>query len=166
MPFLAACYDHTDRPDFEFEGAWQGSEDSGVIRIQFDREESSDYSYNDDDVYLEFETESGTAEAGVDFFPATGVLAWDNFDFKARSFDVILIDDAEVEGTEYFLVRFPYSSLGMDFTPPLQIEILDDDGPAPPETGTILTYVFEIGEGKDGIREIRLKSGPEYSSRH
>ncbi|MHC5065471.1 MAG: Calx-beta domain-containing protein [Planctomycetota bacterium] len=157
---LGSCSKHTSSPDFEFEGASQGREDGGIIRIQFDREESSDYDDNDDEVYLRFETRPGSAEAGVDFFPATGVLAWDEFDFKARAFDVILIDDADIEGTEDFYVWITFTSLGLDFPNPLRIKILDDDEVIPEQSGSTLTYVFEIGEGKDGLKEIRLKTRP------
>ena len=79
-------------------------------------------------VYVEYETREGTAIAGEDFTPTTGILAFVNPGVKEKQLvHLEILDNQRFEEEEYFDVSFNFDSTGIFLSDSLRIFILDDD---------------------------------------
>lgn len=85
-------------------------------------------------VSVGYETLGGTAEEGVDYLAASGVLDWADGDSGDREIEVELVDDAEIEPDESFRIRLSAPTGGAVLGPLAEtvVTVRDDDLPAGP----------------------------------
>ncbi|MHC5063674.1 MAG: Calx-beta domain-containing protein [Planctomycetota bacterium] len=160
--FLCAslfCSCSTDDPDdwgLHFESSRVTSEDRGSLVVEIYRDTPDDF-LDETWASIDYQTDSGTAQSGVDFEPTSGQLVWGEGDDGSRFFRVQLIDDDLVEGTEDFLIHFLNPRDIMRFSSPVTIKIEDDEVGGPAQLGVTLTYVLEIGEDEE-LRLVRVQT--------
>ena len=89
---------------------------------------------SDGDISVDFGTSSGSAQAGTDFQSTSGTLFWSDGDIEAKSIEITINSDDQIEDTEAFSVSLvngqPMAGLiGSPDT--LTISILDETLPEP-----------------------------------
>ncbi len=82
-------------------------------------------------VSVDYETQDGSAEAGLDYEAASGTLTWAQGDPRVKSFRVPILDDADEEDNEVVLLSLLNPAGGAEIAPDggeASLYILDDDG--------------------------------------
>ena len=132
------------------------AEADGSITITVNRVGGSDGA-----VSVAFATEDGTAVATSDYRPQTGTLAWSDGDMAPKSFDVAILDDGDLEGSEAFSVRLSAPTGGATVeSAAATIAIADDEAPS---HGTIGVGVdmLAVSEGAPAQLLIRRTGGSD-----
>ena len=114
---------------------------------------------------VDYSTVAGSAEAGADFTPASGVLSWAVDELSSRTVSIDILDDQVHEpDVESFSVVLG-SQQGTDLAPGLDrffIEIVDDDppiGPSPDPTELFLDLEADVVP--EGVGSIRVRARRE-----
>jgi hypothetical protein len=104
--------------------AYSVDESDGAVTITVERTGGSD-----GDVSVEYTTADGTATAGSDYGAVSGVLQWEDGDSSAKSFQIPIYDDTEIEADETLQVRLSNPTGGATLGSPstATVTILDDD---------------------------------------
>lgn len=89
---------------------------------------------SDGAISVDFATSDGTAVDGVDYTAASGTLNWDANDTSDKTFDVPIIDDGLIEGSETVILTLsnPQGGATLGAPNPATLTILDNDTPIPP----------------------------------
>ena len=99
---------------------------------------------SDGAVSVAYAAAAGTATAGQDFTPASGILNWADGDSASKTFKVTIANDTLQEPTETILLTLSSPTGGATLDQPnATLSILDNDGPppagGPPAAPTSLT---------------------------
>ncbi len=87
------------------------------------------------DVTVNFQTQDGSARAGIDYVSTNGFLNWPDGDSSAKSFTIPVIDNSIVEPDKTFNVvisnpqPFPAMQYSLGATPKAVVTIKNDDAP-------------------------------------
>jgi len=109
------------------QASYQAAEGSGGLSVTVRR-----VAGDQGEVSVGFAAEAGSAAAGEDFTPVAGTLTWGAGEVADKSFTVPLLDDAEVEPGETFLVRLSDPAGGAVLGAPASAIVTIDDDDLPP----------------------------------
>lgn len=102
-------------------------EDKGALNLLVKRVDGSD-----GDVSVAYATTDGSALAGSDYTPQTGILTWSNYDEGAKTISVPIFDDPDYEGNETFSVTLSNPAGGATLgISQVTVSIVDNDDPKP-----------------------------------
>jgi hypothetical protein len=87
-------------------------EESGSVVVFVERSKGEDGA-----VSVDYTTQDGSATAGADYVATSGTLSWADDDESRKSFTVDLLDDADAEGKETFLVSLSNPTGGATLRP-------------------------------------------------
>lgn len=84
-------------------------------------------------VSVQYASSDGSADGGSDYTPVSGTLSWGSGDSAAKSFQVPILADGEVEGNETLTLTLSAPAGGATLSSPSTqtLTILDDDSTAP-----------------------------------
>ena len=108
---------------------------------------------DDGEVGVSFATAEGTASGGADFTTGAGTLTWTDGDSAAKTIDVPILDDDEVETDETFDVALsaPTGDATLGSADTATVTIVSDDLPPDPVPGVLgfdpIGYVVDEGAG-------------------
>ncbi|MDA8019217.1 MAG: plastocyanin/azurin family copper-binding protein [Thermoanaerobaculia bacterium] len=120
------------------------SEGAGSFTVQVDRVNGDDGA-----VGVTYSTSDGSAQAGVDYTPASGSLSWPDGNDDPRTFQVPILDDGNDEPNETINVALsnPTGGAGLASPSNATLMILDDDDPTPqPGTLSFVSSQFTADE--------------------
>lgn len=116
-----------------FSGAgYSGGEGGGAVTITVKRTDGSQGA-----VSVDYSTADGTAVAGSDFTATSGTLNWADGDSSDKTFQVAILDDAEVEGSETFTVSLASPSGGASLGSPATASVAVSSNDTPSSSGSI-----------------------------
>src|SRR5690606_4691710 len=112
--------------------SYQGAEGGLAVTVTVTRSNGST-----GPVGVSYSTASGSATAGADFQAVSGTLSWAAGDVAPKTFNVPIVDDSQVEGTESFTVRLAQPTGGATLgLATANMSIVDNDiatGPCAPQ---------------------------------
>jgi len=153
-----------------FQGAYAVSENQDTLTITVGRSGSAASAASVTVISV-----NGTASAGSDFTAVSQALTWGAGDALVKTFDVTITDDAIVEGTEVFYLRFT-SPVGDGTGGDTAITLTDyEEGKFQFSSSTLLSQEENLQavatinrvSGKDGPATVKIKSaaaGPPAAS--
>lgn len=143
--------------------AFNVDENAGTVTITATRTGGTDGT-----VSVSFATSDGTALSPADYAAAAGALNWASGDAAPKTFQVAIVDDGFVEGSEIFSAALsnPQGGAALGATTTAAVTILDDEvqGPAAAEIPTL----GDVGKvllgglvGLAGLLRMRRRKLPE-----
>ena len=99
------------------------NENDGALAITVERMGGSDGAAS-----VKFATANGTAKAGKDFLPRSGILRWANGDGEPKTIEVPLKNDSAIEADEAFSIKLSKPTVASLATLSAVVTIHDDDG--------------------------------------
>jgi hypothetical protein len=107
-------------------------------------------------VSVDYATSDGTATAGVDYTSVSGTLNWADGDSSSKIFNIPIIDDLDIEGTETVNLSLSNPTGGAILgTNAAVLTIADNDGaaavPTMTEWGMIILAPYHDGMGNDNF---------------
>jgi hypothetical protein len=134
--------------------AYEVNESDGTVTITVTRVGGSD-----GEVSVKVVTKDGTAKSGKDYEKTTEKLKWKDGEAGEKTFTVVIIDDAKVEGDETFTLKLKNAE-GASLGKPKKAEVTIIDGGTSSEPGVLqfssaMSNVNE-GDGFVGITVTRV----------
>ena len=101
---------------------------------------------------VDYATSDGTATSGADYAANMGTLSWANGDGATKTFDVVIIGDADVEVDETVnLTLSNATGAGLGAPAAALITIEDDDTPGVPGTLQLSTASYNASEANGSV---------------
>lgn len=117
-------------------------EGAGTVPIVVERLGGSD-----GEVRIDFATRDASAVAGEDYLATAGVLIWADGELSAKTFDVEILQDGEVEDDESFVLEL-FDPVGAVLGDPATVELTIADDDSGGETCVGSTTVLCLNEGR------------------